>query len=136
MPVAPPKAPEKAAEYKTGPGRHHFAVIVPNAGHDMSKIKADLANMNVTYFRQQGIEITNTFLDPEHQVVLVSFFDTKAKAMQFHELYTGDVDMLDGLNEEGHPAFAISSDNYTELYKTKDVEGYLRFFAEHYVGGK
>lgn len=132
----PPKSAGGKGNYKPSTGRHHFAVIVPNKGHDMDKIKANLANMNVTYFRQPGLEFTSSFLDPQNQVVLVSFFDTKAKAMQFYELYKGDVDMLDGLNNLGLPAFVISTENYTELYKNRDVEGYSAFFSANYLNGK
>jgi hypothetical protein len=82
------------------------------------------------------LEFTSSFLDPQNQVVLVSFFDTKAKAMQFYELYKGDVDMLDGLNNLGLPAFVISTENYTELYKNRDVEGYSAFFSANYLNGK
>ncbi len=122
--------------YKAEQGQHYFAVIVPNKGNDINDIKTKLADFNTTFFRQPGLQITNSFLDADHQVILLTFFDTKEKAMEFYGLYRGDRAALKGLNDQGHPAFAISPDNYSTLYKNKDVEGYSAFFAKNYLGGQ
>ncbi len=120
--------------YKADQGQHYFAVIVPNKGNDINEIKTKLADFNTTFFRQPGMQITNSFLDADHQVILLTFFDTKEKSMEFYGLYRGDRDVLAGINDQGHPAFAISPDNYSTLYKNKDVEGYAAFFAKNYLG--
>ena len=44
-----------------------------------------------------------------------------------------DKRVLAGINDKQYPAFAISPDNYSELYKTKDVEAYSAFFATNYL---
>jgi tetratricopeptide (TPR) repeat protein len=127
---APPMRTNPA--YKKDKGKHYFALIVPNQGNDMNTIKAKLADFNATFFRQAGMEFSNSFLDPEHQVVLASFFTSKEKAMEFYNLFKGNKGLLDGINNKGFPAFAISPENYTQLYKNKDVEGYTAFFLENY----
>ncbi len=128
--------PASASTYKAEQGQHYFAIIVPNKGNDINSIKDRLSDFNTTYFRQPGMQITNSFLDPEHQVVLLTFFDTKAKAMEFYELFTGTSDVLAGINDQEFPAFAISPDNYSQLYKSKDVDGYAAFFTENYLGSQ
>jgi hypothetical protein len=30
----------------------------------------------------------------------------------------------------------ISNENYVELFKNKDLQGYVRFFTEHYLSPK
>ena len=42
--------------------------------------------------------------------------------------------MLVGVNDQEFPEFGIGTDNYAQLYKTKDVEGYMTFFTENYLG--
>lgn len=126
-------APSSSA-YKSEQGQHYFAIIVPNAGNDINAIKGKLSDFNTTFFRQPGMQITNSFLDADHQVILLTFFDTKAKAMEFYSLFRGNRDVLAGINDKGHPAFAISPDNYSTLYKNKDVEGYAAFFSTNYLG--
>ena len=41
-----------------------------------------------------------------------------------------------GVNDQGHPVFAISPDNYTQLYKNKDVDAYAAFFTQNYLPGE
>jgi tetratricopeptide (TPR) repeat protein len=130
------KAPPSSSAFKQEQGQHYFAIIIPNKGNDINAIKAQLSNFNNTYFRQPGMQITNSFLDPEHQVVLMTFFDTKAKAMEFYTLFKGNMDVLAGINDQDYPAFAISPGNYSTLYKNKDVEAYGAFFAENYLGSQ
>lgn len=130
------KPPPSGSEFKQEQGQHYFAIIIPNKGNDINEIKTKLSDFNNTYFRQAGMQITNSFLDPEHQVVLMTFFDTKAKAMEFYALFRGNMDVLAGINDRDYPAFAISPANYSTLYKNKDVEAYGAFFAENYLGGQ
>lgn len=132
----PPPAPAPSSSFKTSQGKHFFLLIVPNQGNDVVQIRSMLADFNSTQFRQPGMEFTSNFLDPEHQVVLASFFTSKAKAMEFYQLFITDRAMLTGINDQGWPAFAISQENYTQLYRTKDVEGYTAFFERNYLDGQ
>jgi len=79
------------------------------------------------------VEITNSFLDPEHQVVLLSGFTTKEMAMQYHSLFTTGNEELVGINDQGYPAFPITTANYAQLFKSKDVVGYTSFFTQNYL---
>ena len=128
---APPPKPE--VSYKSDTGQHYFAVIIPNKGNDMNTIKGRISDFNKTFFRGTSFQITNSFLDGDHQVVLLSFFDTREKAMEYYTLFNGNRDALSGINDQGFPAFPISPDNYSQLFKNKDVEGYASFFTKNYL---
>ncbi len=138
--TTPPPPPQRAGatgEYKqpdTGP--HFFALIVPGRGSDMDALKAGIANFNQAYIPNTSVEITNSFLDPEHQVVLLSGFPTKAKAMEYFNLFNSGNEQLSGINDQGFPAFPITTENYTQLYKSKDVDGYASFFTQNYLDGQ
>lgn len=129
-----PKKPGMGgASYKEDQGRHSFAMILPNADHDMNTVKAQVSDFHAAYMGGASYQITASFLDPEHQVLLVSFFDSKEKAMEYYTLFMANQDVLVGVNDHGYPAFAISPDNYAQLYRNKDVEGYSAFFLEKYL---
>ena len=66
-------------------------------------------------------------------MVQLTLFDSKLEAMAFYDLYLSDKQVLAGINDRQYPAFAISPDNYAELYKSKDVEAYSTFFASNYL---
>lgn len=119
--------------YKTEPGKHSFAMIVPNAGNDMNMIKAAIAGFHSAYTPSERYQITNTFMDTEHQVILVSLFETKAKAMEYYNMFIANTDLLVGVNDQGFPTFAIGTANYANLYRNKDVEAYSAFFTQNYL---
>lgn len=131
---APPeRASAVKAEYKDEQGQHFFALIVPNEGSDMNAIKISISTFNRDYFPATPVEITSSFLDPQHQVVLLSPFESKEKAMEYHALFNSGNEQLVGINDQGYPAFAIGAENYAQLFRSKDVEGYTTFFSEKYL---
>jgi hypothetical protein len=99
----------------------------------MNGIKTTISTFNQANLSSTPVEITSSFLDPQHQVVLLSFFESKAKAMEYYAMFTRGSEQLVGVNDQGYPAFAISQDNYSQLYKSKDVGGYTTFFTENYL---
>jgi hypothetical protein len=124
--------PAAGAGFKFEDGKHYFALVVPNGQADVNTIKTRLLDFNTSYFPGTTVQVQASFLDPERQIVQVTLFDTKEDALNFLDLYASDKQMLGGINDKQYPAFAISPDNYAELYKTKDVEAYLAFFASYY----
>ena len=135
MDQAPPPPARQGASgvYSSDPGPHFFALIIPNEGSDLNSVKTRISAFNQQYFPGTPVEITNSFLDTEHQVVLISGFTTKEMAMQYHSLFTSGHEQLAGINDQGYPAFPITTANYTQLYKSKDVDGYSSFFAQNYL---
>lgn len=134
--AAPPPRPSPGAEYSAADGEHFYAVVVPNAGSDMQAMKERVSDFNRTFFRNTPLEVSSSFLNPENQVLLLSGFASKAPAMEYHTLFMGNADMLAGINDQNYPAFAISSANYAQLFKSKDVAGYQAFFVEKYIEGQ
>jgi hypothetical protein len=58
------------------------------------------------------------------------------KAMYYFTVYTRNREMLIEVNSSAFNIFVISSSNYIELFKNKDIEGYTDFFNEHYLSEK
>ncbi len=48
---------------------------MPNEGTDLNGSRRAISTFNRDYFPSTPVEITNSFLDPEHQVVLLSLFE-------------------------------------------------------------
>lgn len=133
--TAPPPARTAAlGDYKQpNAGPHYFALIVPGQGADLDAMKLNISNFNREYYPNIPVDITTSFLDPEHQIVLLSGFPTKEKVMEYFGLFNGGSDQLSGINDQGFPAFPITTENYAQLYKSKDVDGYTTFFAQNYL---
>ncbi|HPJ53478.1 MAG TPA: tetratricopeptide repeat protein [Flavobacteriales bacterium] len=132
----PPGKGEDESPYMTDSGNHYVVLIVPNADGPVNVVKNKIADFARAYFPGMTLDIQSSFLDKDHQVVLMSLFDTKVKAMEFYDLFLSDKSKLTGINDKGYAVFAISPDNYSTLYKSKDVEGYTAFFTTNYLQGQ
>ncbi|WKZ65689.1 MAG: hypothetical protein QY325_13085 [Flavobacteriales bacterium] len=130
---APKPRAAEATPYSKDDGPHTYVVVVPNAGTDMSTIRAAVSDFNGAYFGHTPLQVTSSILGSDQQLVLISPLPNKAKAMEYHALFTGNEDMLQGLSDQGYPAFAITQANYTLFYKAKDVAGYRAFFQQNYL---
>ncbi len=129
-------APKNEPLFKKENGAHYYMIVVPNEDTDITTIRQTLSDFNSSHFPSVPLEVTSSFLDAGRQVVLLSPLPDKAKALEFHNLFAGNQDVLLGVNDMGYPAFAISTENYAVLYKSKDVEAYQAFFEENYLDGQ
>ncbi len=135
-PPEPARRAGTSGDYKPDAGQHYFALIVPNSGSDLNAIKLSISTFNRDYYPTTPVEITNSFLDTDHQVVLLSFFESKQKAMEYFALFSSANPGLVGINDQGYPAFPITTENYAQLFKSKDLDGYTAFFTENYLDGQ
>lgn len=115
---------------------HYFAALVPVETNKNELVKAKSSDFNKEYFNSLRLRVTSNLLNRTHQVVLVKSFRGKDKAMDYYTVYTGNREMLIDVNTGGFNMFVISSSNYIELFKNKDIEGYTDFFNEHYLSEK
>lgn len=132
-PAAQPSGNAQTTAYTMDAGPHFYVVIVPNKGTDMTSMKTRVSTFNQRYFAATPVELTSSFLDAGQQVMLMSGFPTKDLALEYHTLFNSGNEDLVGINDQAYPAFPITTANYAQLYKTKDVDGYMVFFTEHYL---
>jgi hypothetical protein len=111
---------------------HYFAVLVPNQAAKMSEVRVQMSNFNREYFRNESFKVTNSFLNPDMQMLLVRTFADKEQALGYLTAYRNDSKVLGGFNDQGFEVLVITSKNFATLFKTKDVSGYLDFFRANY----
>ena len=128
--------PEPSAFVVNNEKDHYFAILVPVETNKNELVKAKSSDFNKEYFNTQKLRVTSNLLNRTYQVVLVKSFKGKDKAMDYHAVYKGNREMLIDVNTGGFNMFVISSSNYIELFKNKDIEGYTNFFNEHYLSEK
>jgi tetratricopeptide (TPR) repeat protein len=113
--------------------KHYFAVLVPVSDGKGDYVKAQVSDFNTEYFNTQNLRVTSNLLNRTHQIVLIKTFSNHSKGMDFFNVFTGNRELLIEVNSAGYTMFLISSTNYIELFKNKDIEGYTDFFNEHYL---
>ena len=124
---------DEGPSYQTGKGEHYVIVIVPDSAGPMTQVTARISDFNQRFFRNQPIEVKTSIWTPGTQVALIRLFQTKELAMTYYNMFKNNKGDLAGINDQGFPLFAISSDNYPSFYVAKDSTGYGEFFGRTYL---
>jgi mRNA-degrading endonuclease HigB of HigAB toxin-antitoxin module len=111
---------------------HYLAVLIPVSGNDINAAKAAVSDFNLMYFNSAQLRVTNNLLDKDYHMLLVKSFKQPEDAKQFYDAFIGDTDKLASVNVDGNHVFLISKQNYIALFKGKDYQLYLDFFARYY----
>ena len=105
------------------PVLEHAAAVVIDERRRVDKTKADLADFNRQFFASANLKVTSNLLDRENQLVLVRA-PRKDRAMDYYKVLTANRESMIDLNTSGFRMFVIHTENYVELFKGKDIEGY------------
>ena len=133
----PEKEEEKKTPFTFNPNKeHYFAILIPVDKGNGSEVKALTSDFNTAFFESRNLRITSNLLSRTHQIVLVKSFSNLSKGMDYFTVFTGNREMLIDLNSSGYEMFIISSENYIELFKNKDLNEHGDFFNTHYLTTK
>lgn len=113
-------------------GEHYFAIVMPVQGTNISNTKATISDYNATNFASNGYKVTNNLLNKDNHIILVKPFPGAEEGKTYMGIFTKDQNTLKDINEAGYTYFLISKTNYIALFKNKNLEEYLQFFADYY----
>jgi tetratricopeptide (TPR) repeat protein len=114
-------------------GEYYWIAIVENGKGDLNKFKIKISDLNSESFSTDELHISNVFLDAQHQLVTVKSFDGKGKAMNyFNFMNDKSRDVFKDLQPGTYQTIIISADNYTILYKEKNIKEYNQFFTQNF----
>jgi len=135
--VAEPKpdnADVNTSMFKEDDGSEHFfALVFPKTEGNSSDLKATISDFNSEYFRNDKLRITNSFIDKDHQIIIVRSFDSKAQAMDYYSTFMLNSDFLSEINEKDYEKFVITTKNFTVLFRNKNTDVYQVFFTNNYL---
>jgi len=113
---------------------HVYVVEVTiSKGTKISDVKNAISDFNTKNFSTAGLTISNVFLDNTRQIITVTNFADKVKGMQYYNLIKTDKTVFAKLKPSDYRQFIVSVDNYTAMYKAKDIDNYILFFNKNYL---
>ncbi|MEI7595362.1 MAG: tetratricopeptide repeat protein [Bacteroidota bacterium] len=111
---------------------HFYALVVPIMDMDVNKLKVALSDFNAKFFSLDDLQVNAVYFDDKHQIINISNFKGADKALTYYKTFEKQ-DILSKLAKTSqYYQFVISTDNYTRLYKAKDVDNYMEFYKENY----
>ncbi len=111
---------------------HFFALIFPKDSENATTVKETIAQFNSEFFKTANLRVTNSFIDKDHQIVIVRSFKNKAEAMEYFTTFDKNNGMLADLLAKKYPTFTITTKNFTVLFRNKNPEVYKVFFDSNY----
>ena len=113
---------------------HFFALVFPKTDGDAQTLKAAVSNFDTQSFSTSNLRITNSFIDKDHQIIIVRSFDNKTAAMDYYKAFLVNKDILKDINgKPSYQKFVISTKNFTVLFRNKNTAVYQTFFSEKYL---
>ena len=115
----------------------HFVIILANNKEvKVDQLKGHLSNFNTEFFRLQKFDPIHSFhIDDITQMVTISKFDNKDKAMDYYNMLKQDTKYVGYLKTTpSTKIYVISDANYTTFFHQKNKRSlYDDFFKENYL---
>lgn len=110
----------------------YLCMIVYNSTTvSIEDMKVKISNFNSEYFRNSDLSINNTIMDTTN-IVYVTFFESAAKAKDYHDLLNQDSKVFSDIPPGQYTILPISKENFPILFKEKNLDGYKKFYQRFY----
>ena len=111
---------------------HFYVIIVQIKNVNINTLKNQISDFDTQYFSLIKLNISNVYLDDKRQMITVSNFENKKKAMEYFSSLKANATFISNLKPADYKHFLISVENYTTFFKNKDVDKYMLFFNKNY----
>jgi len=115
---------------------HYFGVLVPVGRGNVEELRATIADFNTEFFASNNLRVTANLINRNFQIILVKDFKREDYSLDYYEVFTNNTAQLESINTSGFSMFTISTENYIELFKNKEMDSYQRWFQKVYLGGE
>ncbi len=113
---------------------HFFALVFPKPEGDATTLKVSISDFNTSFFRNENLRNTNSFIDKDHQIIIVRSFPDAAAAMDYYNTFMINDGLLKEINKvDSYKKFVISTKNFTVLFRNKNTDVYQQFFQSKYL---
>ncbi len=128
---------ENATIFKYEPSETQmFLVLADKRNVKISELKNRISDHNRKYFGTKSLTVSAIPINKNVLLVGVSNFVNEEDALKYFKTTKRNSLLYSLLKKNGGNYFIISEGNYSLLYKTKELDGYLRFYKRYYPNSK
>lgn len=113
-------------------GTHMFIVIVNRKNSKSIDFQQNLTKHNDKFFATNRLTVSAIPLDGENIIVGVSNFKNAEEAVIYYNTLMKNQESSLQLKKASGNYFIISQENYTRLYKSRNLDAYKEFYAKFY----
>jgi tetratricopeptide (TPR) repeat protein len=113
---------------------HYFILLYPEESDYSRGLKNNVIQFNDRYYRNTSLKIAQSYIKNEEPLMILRSFESKEKGLAYYKMFVTNTDVLSSLNKQATlKKFIISTKNFSELFRNKDVPGYETFFDKNYI---
>jgi tetratricopeptide (TPR) repeat protein len=114
---------------------HYFGMLVPVGRGNVEELRATIADFNSEFYNSKKLRVTANLIDRNFQIVLIKSFVRQDYSLDYFEVFNNNDDALEKINSSGYRNFVISTENYVEMFKNKQLDSYILWFENIYLQG-
>ncbi len=111
---------------------HMYMLIVKKQAVKLNPIKVKISDFNTKYFRLKELKVNSVLLDKNQYLITVGNFEDAKRAVNYYRAIQKSRYVFSDLSPGNYQQLIISSENYPQFYKDKDLELYTLFFNQYY----
>ena len=112
---------------------HFFLFVFTNNAVNTNEFKVKISDYNREFYSLRPLKINNSFIDFDHQYIIVKDFENAEQAKSYMEgLFVG-IPEIASLKQEDYDTFVIADDNFQKFFKEKNLMRYLSFYQRRYI---
>ena len=100
------------------------------------EIQQNLSRHNDKFFATKRLTVSAIPLDANQIIVGVSNFENAEEALIYLKTLQRNSESRSILSKVNKQYYVISQENYTRLYKSRDINAYKSFYAKNYPEAK
>lgn len=131
-----PQTPAGSADnngYKYDENAPHFYMLVVPVGVNINQLKTDISTYNKNQFSLDELQLTNSLLGQNYQVLIVNNFKSLAKAKEYIAQIKSTPAMFASYPQNDQfTHLLISQENFALLMQEKKLDNYLLFYKSSY----
>jgi hypothetical protein len=123
----------ESGQFKRQDEGEHFVIIsFENKIGDFKAERTGLADFNSTFFSSNDYKVSKAQIPNGASLVLVKSFANLKEAKEYFTTFVGDQELSKVIDFKATKQFIITKQNYLELFKSRDLKGYLEFAQKNY----
>lgn len=123
----------KTEKYNLDNASNHFFLMVLPKGYNMNEFKVWFSQLIRTNYPSDNLQITNSLLNPETQILIINNFKDYQACIKFiQDLKANTKFLVENKLKEMPQTMIINQSNFSTLMSEKTIDEYYQFYLKNY----
>ncbi len=111
---------------------HYLIIAYKTTSNVTDGLISEIEKFNSLSFPNKTLKVSNLIFEKNYFLAMVTDFPGAKSSLSYYDRIKSNPGILNAISKTEYRIFTITKDNFGILYKSKDIESYMRFFNENY----